>query len=231
MNNPESNRFTRPVVTRRSLLRGLRLLLAIAASLITLVALFYAEENWRGRRAWQAYKQRFEAGGMALDLKVPISSTIADEQNFAMIPFFKPLSLIDPGNQWWNDNETLKLSRKWDPFLTELTGPRLKALKPTVSPDRRGKMRGDWRLGRPRDVIANYLVHTWDTNNVARSMPDFDPTKVTIEEAGRGILENYAIVDPILDEIRSAAGRPYNRFSKYHNSLSGFDSLATPWPN
>ena len=134
MNNPESNRFTRPVVTRRSLLRGLRLLLAIAASLITLVALFYAEENWRGRRAWQAYKQRFEAGGMALDLKVPISSTIADEQNFAMIPFFKPLSLIDPGNQWWNDNETLKLSRKWDPFLTELTGPRLKALKPTVSP-------------------------------------------------------------------------------------------------
>jgi len=38
------------------------------ACLVTLVALVYAVEDWRGRHAWQAYKRGREAQGESFDL-------------------------------------------------------------------------------------------------------------------------------------------------------------------
>src|SRR5438552_700594 len=46
--------FSGPVVRRISIL---------LAWIVTLVVLFYAEEDWRGSRAWNRYRQAVEAGG------------------------------------------------------------------------------------------------------------------------------------------------------------------------
>ncbi len=70
-------------------LRTLRRGLMVLAWTATLVALFYGEENWRGRRAWNQYRQELEARGEQLDLKAFVPKPIPDEQNFAATPFIK----------------------------------------------------------------------------------------------------------------------------------------------
>ncbi len=62
--------------------------LFILAALTTLGALFFAEEDWRGSRAWSHYKREMEAKGERFDAARLIPPKIGDGQNLAMIPFF-----------------------------------------------------------------------------------------------------------------------------------------------
>ena len=42
--------------------------LFVLACLITVIAILYVEENWRGKRAWEKYKLEWEAKGEKFDL-------------------------------------------------------------------------------------------------------------------------------------------------------------------
>jgi hypothetical protein len=55
----------------------------------TLIALFYAEENWRGQRAWEKYRRTWEAKGEKFDLASLAPPPVPDAQNFAMTPLLK----------------------------------------------------------------------------------------------------------------------------------------------
>jgi len=72
-----------------------RALFALAA-LITLAALFIAEEDWRGARAWRSYKQQMEAKGEHFDAARLIPPKVPDDQNFAMTPYFAPFFDLPP---------------------------------------------------------------------------------------------------------------------------------------
>lgn len=63
------------------LLRRLLLTLAIVA---TFIALFYTEEDWRGKRDWERYKSELEAQGWVLDWNQRIPKPVPDDQNFFM---------------------------------------------------------------------------------------------------------------------------------------------------
>jgi len=65
-------------------------------SLVTLLALFFAVENFRGKRAWENYKREAMARGQKLDLSAFIPPPVPDDQNFAMTPLLKPLFGKDP---------------------------------------------------------------------------------------------------------------------------------------
>jgi hypothetical protein len=69
--------FTKWLFSWWVLRRGLFLL----ACLATLIALFYAEENWRGRRAWEKCRRELEAKGAVLDWTAYIPAPVPDEQN------------------------------------------------------------------------------------------------------------------------------------------------------
>jgi len=62
-----------------------RLFIGIAA-LITFIALVYAEENWRGKRAWQQYKARMAAMGEVSDWSSFLPTPVPDEQNIFKAP-------------------------------------------------------------------------------------------------------------------------------------------------
>jgi len=62
-----------------------RLLLAVAA-LVTLLALFYTVENWRGKRAWENCRRALEARGEVLDWANFIPPPVPDDQNFYKAP-------------------------------------------------------------------------------------------------------------------------------------------------
>ena len=60
--------------------------LIVLAGLIVLVALFYGEENWRGKHAWENCKRELEAKGEVLDWKAYIPAPVSDEQNIFKAP-------------------------------------------------------------------------------------------------------------------------------------------------
>jgi hypothetical protein len=56
------------------------------AALVTLIALFYAEENWRGQRALDRAKQEQAAKGIVLDWDKYIPPAVPDDQNVFKAP-------------------------------------------------------------------------------------------------------------------------------------------------
>jgi len=64
----------------------LRRLLFIFPGLLLLAVLFYAEEDWRGWRAWENCKHELEAKGAVLDWNKLIPPPVPDEQNFFAAP-------------------------------------------------------------------------------------------------------------------------------------------------
>jgi hypothetical protein len=68
-----------------------RWMLFIVACLVTLVALFYAEENWRGKHAWETYKREREARGDSFEWSAIAPPPVPDNENLAAIPLFTEL--------------------------------------------------------------------------------------------------------------------------------------------
>ncbi len=77
--------------------RGLAFVGWVVAGLISLVLLFYAEENWRGRRAWAAVERGAAARGESLEYGSIFPPAVPDEQNFAHAP---GISNLLAGPKW-----------------------------------------------------------------------------------------------------------------------------------
>ena len=92
--------------------QNLRRLLFAVVLLITLIALAYAEENWRGKHAWQTYRQQREAKGEKLSLAELLPPPVPDDQNFALAPLLKPVmdfSHTANGLVWHDTNGVARL--------------------------------------------------------------------------------------------------------------------------
>ncbi len=84
-----------------SLLRRRFLVLAF---LVTLVALCYAVEDWRGRRAWQEFRRVEEAKGERFELANFIPPPVPDDRNFFETPLWNPLKFtVTNGNIVWSE--------------------------------------------------------------------------------------------------------------------------------
>ncbi len=84
---------------------GLRLPLVLAGALAVLVLLFYAEENWRGRRAWVRYRREQAARGIAVEWKNVKIARAPEEKNFARTPFLQAVIFRGQSD-----------ARRWAPF-------------------------------------------------------------------------------------------------------------------
>ena len=73
--------------------RILRRCLVGLAVLLTLVATFYTEESWRGKRAWEHCKREMEAKGIKMDWADHIPAPVPDDQNVFAVPEMQKLFL------------------------------------------------------------------------------------------------------------------------------------------
>ncbi|MCX6928795.1 MAG: hypothetical protein NT154_37120 [Verrucomicrobia bacterium] len=74
------------------------------ACFITLVALFYAIEDWRGRSAWQSFKREQEAKGERFDLVSLAPPVVPRDQNFFETPLWQDLHFVETdGTTVWSD--------------------------------------------------------------------------------------------------------------------------------
>lgn len=93
--------------------RTLRVLLLTAVALLTLIALFYAVEDWRGKRAWNAHSRDLKARGEPITLTDMIPPPVADEQNFALTPMLRPIFEYGRGTngKQWRDPPAMERLR------------------------------------------------------------------------------------------------------------------------
>src|SRR5512133_3103774 len=103
-----------------------RLLFALVC-IVTLVALGYAEENWRGHHAWRKYRGEVEAKGEKIALPQLLPPPIPPDKNLALAPLLKPILDYTQGTGGvvWNDTNGLARLASFTTALPALNGTNL----------------------------------------------------------------------------------------------------------
>lgn len=130
--------------------------LFVIACLATLVALFYAEEDWRGKHAWEEYKSEREAKGDSFEWSSVVPPPVPDEENFAATPLLAELFPQPPAH------------------------PSLDAVRLPNCP--RAKW-GNWHVGRVADLSTWQECFT--NTDLLAGLSQYDPILSEITKASR----------------------------------------------
>ncbi len=82
----DANDKQKPRQRRPLFWRLVRVTTISVACLATLIALFYTEEDWRGKHAWEQRKKELLAKGEVLDWSALIPPPVPDDKNFFKAP-------------------------------------------------------------------------------------------------------------------------------------------------
>jgi len=173
--------------------RGISRIVILLLWIVTIVALFYGEENWRGRRTWNKMRREIEARGEKLDFKAFIPPPVADEQNFAATPFIR--SWFDRGiqaNQLWGDDYSRAESK-----VTAF------------------KQKGDRGTRHFRDLVAWAAAFNSLKSGQTNDQQKFDSAerdRESREKAAPAVLEGFKSSESRLSELRTASARPYSHY-------------------
>jgi hypothetical protein len=188
--------------------RHLRRFLLGVAGVILVIVLGYAEEDWRGRHAWQRYERLLAARGEQLTLSSLVPPAVPDERNFALTPLLRPV--LDyyrgpTGQIVWRDTNGIA---------------RLEGIAAELSPHRYTNdhlVLGRLQLGTFADMPACALFYRGNTN-YPQAAPGAAPAQVILTALGR-----FA---PELKELREAtAARPESRFAVHYEELPSWNIL------
>lgn len=213
----------------------------LLACLITLVALYYAQENWRGHRAWENFKREAVAKNEPVEIQAIIPPPVPDEQNVAAAPLFKEL-----GNEFdpeWRRQHT-------GPSGITNTADRLKFSHTRANEQPPEDAAASWQRGRRTDLKAwqNYyrnpappevvasgaqtaflerygLAAGSASNSVAPAstvaMTNEFPTTPQPQSPAADVLLALSKYDALVEELRVACERPHSRFPiRYEDGFS-----------
>lgn len=192
-------RFGRWLFSRR----GLRALVLTLIWPITLVALFYAVENWRGASAWRSCKNELEARGEKLEFAAYIPQPAPDSDNFAAIPEIRAwFERTPPGEQ--------PKQRPKDAY--ERAG--------SMVPQSNGRYKG------PRvmtDLVAwQQAFEAAKTNQTTGEFSSPDATPAARAAAAPTVLEALRENEPLFAALRAASPRPRSVYPLNYDA-------ANPW--
>ena len=174
----------------------LRRALFVLACFVTLLALFYAEEDRRGWHAWQKFKHEWEAKGEKFDLASLAPPAVPDDQNFALTPIVASSyeTFLDKNGHALRPRNTnivnrLQMSINDDNVLLE---------RPASS---------DWRMARTSDLKAwqNYY------RLLAAKTNEF-PVPSQPQSPAADVLLALSKYNSTLEELRQNGQLPCSRF-------------------
>ena len=173
---------------------------------VSLVALFYAVELWRGKRAWASVVREANLRGEKLELTALVPPPVPDEQNFARTPFFAPMLVVSNGIPTGARvvlPGQFNFVARWErwPFLSRhgVGGVRFAPWLEAETTDLRSWM-SFWR-GWETNAALDPLERPW-------TVPEVTPR----EAAGMLLLSLRRQFDADLDPLRARSDRPYCRF-------------------
>jgi tetratricopeptide (TPR) repeat protein len=181
--------------------RILRRILIVLAILATLVALLYAEEDWRGKRAWENFQREWEAKGEKFDWQAFVPPSGPGDQNFFTAPVFTNMrnSKIEMSSYGYDSG-------------------------PDFRPDARRSGYAIYRMQMTDlQVWQNYYRHQTNAD-MAKRFPVTPQTQTPAAD----VLFALSKFDSAVEELREASQRPYA--SVPLNYEDGFDSVSSLLP-
>jgi hypothetical protein len=184
----------------------------VLGCLVTLVALFYAVEDWRGRSAWQNYKHAWEAKGERFDLASFVPPPVPNDQNFFETPLWKDLHSVQThGLDVWDDTD-------WGSHAAfSIYGP---------ASDSKAPSPGNWMKPQRAD-LAGWQAYYRGSNNwfTARSGPptNYFPIAKEPQTPAADVLLALSRFETNRQLLIAAAARPQARF--WINYDAGFASV------
>jgi hypothetical protein len=190
--------------------RWLRPTLVCLGSWVAITAIFYAEEDWRGQRDWNRYRQAAEARGESLDFRAYIPKPVPNAENFAASDIV----------QSWLSGTTLLAN---DPYAGADT--HVYSTNTTVVP--RHRQFTDlvaWQMAFEALQAAELTPSTTSRsppNSLPRLNQNFHTDKTDLPSralAAPVVLEGLKPDEDYFAELRLASARPYSRFPLQYDS-------------
>ena len=170
-----------------------------AMAMAVFVVLFYAEENRRGKKAWETAQRHLAARGIELDWRKLAPGPVGDADNFAATPFLAALFDYEPGTHTPRDlqayNRVAGFAQTEPPYA-EQRGPG-EPPPPVIRGERIDLASALTRL-RKAQRPAGAVV---ETNQASRT------------EVAGSLLEALEQYRPVLEELRGASQRRQARFN------------------
>ena len=185
------------------------------ACLATLIALFYAEEDWRGKRDWEKYKQAEAAKGANFDWESVVPPPVPDDQNFAFSPVWiaseKDTFLKTPerakawyGDRIYNDGVT-RLAALFPVYTSGLVGTNWWNQKLPKEPD----VTNTWQ------TMSKVDLAPWQTyyRTLQLSSPIANiPITPQPQSPAQDVLLALSKYDPVIEQLRTDSALPESRF-------------------
>ena len=171
-------------------------ILFVLACFITLIALFYAEEDWRGWHAWNNFKHEWEAKGEKFDFKDFVPPPVPDDQNFALTPI-----VYSSYGQWLTrDGKAIPPDKRNTNFVNRLK-------MNIVYNYEESPKNGNWQTAKISDLKAwrNYYSALAATTNGF-------PVAPQPQSPAADVLLALSKYDPAIEELRQASQLPCSRF-------------------
>jgi hypothetical protein len=167
------------------------------ACFVTLIALFYAEENWRGQYDWEKFKREGAAQGEKFDFKDFIPPPVPDDQNFAFAPVVASsyATMLDKSGHEIIPRNTNVVNR----LQLDIVDYGLGSDGPTN--------RGNWLIAQKADLREwqhYYRRLATKTNEFAVSPQPQTPAQ--------DVLLALSKFDSVIEDLRAAAKLPASRF-------------------
>ncbi|HUZ06551.1 MAG TPA: hypothetical protein VMV89_03595, partial [Candidatus Paceibacterota bacterium] len=177
------------------------------ACFATLIALFYAEEDWRGWHDWNQFKHQWEAKGEKFDWQSIVPPPVPDDQNFAMQPIWVDSIKFEYGTnvakQWYGktmteSERTNLVDRLGISIYGNMYGGEYEAKSPHS---------GHWAEGTETD-LKNWQQYYRD---LASKTNEF-PIAPQPQSPAQDVLLALSKYDSTIEELRQAGQLPYSRF-------------------
>ncbi len=170
--------------------------LFVLACLITLIALFYAEENWRGKHNWEQFKSEWEAKGEKFNFADFVPPPVPDDQNFALTP----IVFTSYGQMLTRDGKMIPPDKRDTNFVNRLKMDIVHNYEDSPKD-------GDWTIAKISDlkVWRDYYRALAATTN------EF-PVASQPQSPAADVLLALSKYDPVIEELRQASQLPDSRF-------------------
>ncbi len=194
--------------------RNFRRFLFGLACFITLVALFYAEEDWRGKHDWEKYKREGEAKGERFDMAGIAPPPVPEDQNFAMSPVWvaelRYLFQTAPNRAeaWYGDRvysqEVSNLITRLPVSVSGLVGTNWAYGWPPTP-----EVSSSWPIGRMTDLKPwQSYYRDLETTNPEAKMPIVPQPQTPAQD----VLLAMSKFNPVIERLRQDSALPYSRF-------------------
>lgn len=183
--------FSNPVHLRR--------LLVTSACVVTLIALVWAEEDWRGKHDLQKFEHEWEAQGEKFDFASFVPPAVPDDQNLALTP----IVFTSYGNMFTRDGQFIPSNKRDTNFVDRMQMPI--TLESSAEDSKRGG--GSWE-----NATLTDLKPWQDYYRELAAKTNLFPVAPSPQSPAQDVLLALSKYDPAIEELRQAARLPYSRF-------------------